>query len=441
MPARPADDSSASDSVPFAPTPRRRFLRRTLGVAAGAIVASVGGLTADAWASMGANPAGARLERIRRSPNYVGGRFRNTVAAQERIDAGMVREWLGGDAVRSPVGPVPTVAVSAAEAARPSTETAVRWLGHATLLVEIGGRRLLTDPLFGERAGPGRLLGPARFSAPPLARADLPPLDAVVITHDHYDHLSEPTIRALADRVPRFVVPLGVGAHLERWGVAPDRITELDWWESADVGGVTVTATPARHFSGRGLRNRDSTLWCGYALSAPALGDRPAARLYLGGDSGYGPHFAEIGARLGPFDLALVEIGAYNRRWPDVHMGPEQAVRAVRDVRAAAMLPVHWATYTLALHGWTEPGERVIVAAAAAGVPLVLPRPGARVAVGEAAPVARWWPPVPWQTAAESPIVSSGTVPPGSGSPGSGSPGSGSPGSGSPGSGSPDAAP
>lgn len=223
-----------------------------------------------------------------------------------------------------------------------------------------------------------------------------------MFSHDHYDHLSAATVRALADRVPHFLAPLGLGAHLERWGVAPERITELDWWEATDVGGVTVTATPARHFSGRSLGDRDATLWTGYAFTTPG------ARLWYSGDGGYGPHFSEIGARLGPFDLALVEIGAYDRRWRDVHMGPEQAVKAVQDVRASAMLPIHWATYNLAFHGWTEPGERVLVAAQAAGVPLTLPLPGARVELGALPPAVRWWPEIPWQTAEEAPIVSSG---------------------------------
>ncbi len=400
------------------PTPRRRFLRRTVGAVGVAALAGAGGLAADAWTSLGATPEGARLARMQASPNWRSGRFRNALPVRNQMGGSMMRDWITGDAVTTPTAPVPAVPVSAAEAAVASAETAVRWLGHNTVLIEIGGRRLLTDPLFDERAGPGRYLGPGRFFAPPLARADLPPLDAVLVTHDHYDHLSESTVRALAARVPRWIVPLGVGAHLERWGVPSGRITELDWWEATDVGGVNVTATPARHFSGRGVRGRDGTLWCGYAMYSGdgVYGeDVGAARIWLSGDGGYGPHFREIGERLGPFDLALVEIGAYDRRWPDVHMGPEQAVQAVRDVRAAAMLPVHWATYNLAFHGWTEPGERTLVAAGEAGLPLLLPLPGARTVVG--APVAapaRWWPAgVAWQTADEAPIVSSSDLPPG----------------------------
>lgn len=383
--------------------PRRRFLRRTLGIVGVAAVAGLTGVAVDAVPAMGANASGARLARMRRSPHYVNGRFRTPLSVKVQVDPDLFVDQVRRADVGRPRVPVPYAAVSRSEAALPAAVdgAAVRWLGHATLLVEIGGRRILVDPLFADRAGPGRLLGPSRFFPPPLALADLPPIDAVVITHDHYDHLSAPTIRALAARVPRFVVPLGVGAHLERWGVAPGRIAELDWWETADVGGVALTATPARHFSGRGLRNRDGTLWCGYALVTPS------ARLYLSGDSGYGPHFGEIGARLGPFDLACVEIGAYDRRWPDVHMGPEQAVQAAQDVRAATMLPLHWATFNLAFHGWTEPGERVLVAAEAAGAALTLPRPGARIALGALPPPAQWWPDVAWQTADEAPIVSS----------------------------------
>lgn len=389
---------------PYSPMPRRRFLRRTLGLAGAAVTVGLVGVATDAVPAMGARAGGPRLARMRRSPQYRDGRFRNPLPVRTEVGADGLREWVRNSAIRTPTSAVPFVPVSREEAARPPTTrgAALRWLGHATLLIEVGGRRLLTDPLFNDRAGPGRLVGPARFFPPPLALADLPEIDAILLTHDHYDHLSAATLRILAGRVPRFLAPLGVGAHLERWGVAPERITELDWWESTDIGGVAVTATPARHFSGRGIHDRDATLWCGYAVASTD------ARLWLSGDGGYGPHFREIGTRLGPFDLALVEIGAYDRRWRDVHLGPEQAVQAVQDVGAAAMLPIHWATFNLAFHGWTEPGERVLVAAEGAGVPLSLPLAGARVELGALAPAERWWPENPWKTAEEEPVVSSG---------------------------------
>ena len=209
-------------------------------------------------------------------------------------------------------------------------------------------------------------------------------------------------MQALAARGMRLVVPLGVGAHLRAWGVPERDVTELDWWEATAVRGLTVTATPARHFSGRGLDDRDRTLWAGWAVAGPAH------RAFYSGDTALHEEFAEIGRRLGPFDLTMIETGAYDALWADVHLGPEQAVLAHRLVRGDVLLPVHWGLFDLALHGWTEPIERVLVAARAAGVRVAAPRPGGMVEPDALAPVERWWPKVPWKTAADVPIVSSG---------------------------------
>jgi L-ascorbate metabolism protein UlaG (beta-lactamase superfamily) len=227
-------------------------------------------------------------------------------------------------------------------------------------------------------------------------------VDAVVISHDHYDHLDVPTVKALAARGARWVVPLGVGAHLRAWGVPDARITELDWWEAARVGDLTLTATPARHFSGRGLGDADRTLWAGWAIAGPAH------RVFYSGDTALHEEFAEIGRRLGPFDLTMIESGAYDALWADVHLGPEQAVLAHRQVRGAVMLPVHWGLFDLALHGWTEPIERVLVAAERAGVRVASPRPGGMVEPAALGPAERWWPAVPWRTVEEAPAWSSG---------------------------------
>ena len=202
--------------------------------------------------------------------------------------------------------------------------------------------------------------------------------------------------------MPLFIVPLGLGAHLEYWGVSPERIVELDWWERLEVGGVEVVCAPARHFSGRAMIDRDATLWAGWAFLGQ---DR---RVFFSGDTGMFPGFAEIGARLGPFDVTMMEVGAYNADWPDVHMGPEQAVEAHRMVRGELMLPIHWGTFNLAFHSWVEPVERLLAAAEQAGVQVAVPRPGQSLTLAPPPDVERWWPRTPWQTAEEAPVISTG---------------------------------
>jgi L-ascorbate metabolism protein UlaG (beta-lactamase superfamily) len=221
-----------------------------------------------------------------------------------------------------------------------------------------------------------------------------------VISHDHYDHLDMGTVRALAAKGTRFLVPLGIGARLEGWGVPLAQIRELDWWQSDTVGTLTITSTPSRHFSGRWVNDRDRTLWGGWAFAAPRH------RVYYSGDTALLDEMEAIGTRLGPFDIAMIEIGEYDAMWSDVHLGPEQAVRASRLVRGAIMLPVHWATFDLALHSWTEPIERVLVAAQKEGVTVATPVPGGSVEPGVSVPNTRWWPNVEWKTVEEAPAFS-----------------------------------
>ncbi|MEE7560304.1 hydrolase, partial [Xanthomonas sp. Kuri4-2] len=231
----------------------------------------------------------------------------------------------------------------------------------------------LTDPVFAERASPVPFAGPRRFHAPPIALEELPPLAGVILSHNHYDHLDRASLRRLADRVGVFVAPLGVGDLLVRWGVDAAKVRQLDWWQSLTVGGLTLTAAPAQHFSGRGWFDSGRALWASWAIQHRDL------KLFFSGDSGYFDGFRAIGERLGPFDLTLMENGAYDRRWPHVHMQPEQSLQAHRDVRGRALLPIHNGTFDLALHPWYEPFERISALARAAGVPLLTPRMGARV--------------------------------------------------------------
>jgi len=378
---------------------------KVLGVLAIVGVIVIVGIVTSAGDAPGASPTGKRLERIQTSAQWKGSSFDNRL---ERVDGSvgkMMRQWIfGGSDYRLPDEPIVIVKTAAKlfETA-PSSGLRVTWLGHSTLLIEIDGSRLLVDPVWGERTSPFTWMGPERFFAPPLALEDLPDLDGVIISHDHYDHLDYPTVRRMRDLDVPWIVPLGVGAHLERWGLPRERIVELDWWESTRVKDLTITCTPARHFSGRAVlfTDQNATLWAGWALNGPTH------RVFYSGDTAMQDEFIEIGEKLGPFDLTLIESGAYNALWADVHLGPEQAVRAHQLVRGRVMLPVHWGLFNLALHGWTEPIERILAAAKLAGVKVVMPPPGGTVEPETAGEVTPWWPTRPWETGAAAPVQSS----------------------------------
>jgi L-ascorbate metabolism protein UlaG (beta-lactamase superfamily) len=349
-------------------------------VAAG-LAALVSALALLAWTStghfeaFGANPEGDRLRRMQSSPRFREGTFSNASGASElaaRPGWSTAQEFLFGQQQRTPPGPLPMARDTAQLLSQPpQSGLRVTWLGHSTLLVEIDGTRLLLDPVWGERASPSSLVGPKRFHAPPLALEQLPEVDAIVLSHDHYDHLDMSTIRALASRKVPFYAPLGLGAHLERWGVPPERVVELDWWQEVSLpSGLRLVATPAQHFSGRSLTDRNRTLWASWTL----LGLRH--RVFFSGDTGLAPEFPEIGQRYGPFDLTMFEVGAYHPSWGGIHLGPQQALVAHEQVRGRRMLPVHWGTFVLAMHAWDEPAETLAQGARARGIELVTPRLG-----------------------------------------------------------------
>lgn len=330
------------------------------------------------------------------------GRFLNTPPSrQPHIGRMLAALWRERGFVTRPADPVPIVRRRASDFATPPRDgLRVTWLGHSTALVEIEGQRLLIDPVWAERASPFGSVGPRRFHPPPLPLDELPELDVVLLSHDHYDHLDHHVVRVLSARGLRFVVPTGVAARLRRWGVPASQLLERDWWEDLHLGGLRIVATPARHFSGRAwhLQDRDRSLWCGYAI----LG--ATRRLYYAGDTSYFSGFAEVAEAFGGFDATMIEIGAYSQAWPDVHIGPEAAARAVRDARGGTFLPVHWGTFDLSFHGWTEPIERAIVAAAHEAVPIAVLRPGGQWSPRDGATVDRWWPALPWRSAEQYPV-------------------------------------
>jgi L-ascorbate metabolism protein UlaG (beta-lactamase superfamily) len=244
---------------------------------------------------------------------------------------------------------------------------------------------VLVDPVWGFRVSPSPVFGPTRLHSVPVPLEDLPPVDAVLISHDHYDHLDLPTVQRLLElQTAPFVVPLGIGEHLRKWGVPENRIVELDWNASTTIGALTLTCTEARHFSGRFFA-RDTTLWASWVVAGPAH------RVFFGGDTGYTPAFAEIGARLGPFDLTLLPVGAYNDAWHAIHMDPDEAMRAHGDLGGRVFLPIHWATFNLAFHRWAEPVQRVLTAAKRVGAQIVVPRPGERIDVLDPPELVDWW--------------------------------------------------
>ena len=283
-----------------------------------------------------------------------------------------------------PAGAVPVQALSAEALAAAPLHSLYR-LGHSTLLIKLANGWWLTDPVFSERASPVQWAGPKRFHAPPIALEDLPPLRGVLLSHDHYDHLDHATIQYLAERAQVFLTPLGVGDRLIAWGVAPERVRQFDWWQEAEIDGVRFAATPAQHFSGRGLRDGNRTLWASWVVLDQGL------RLFFSGDTGYHAGFREIGERYGPFDVTFLETGAYNAQWAYVHMQPEETVQAHRDLRGRWLMPIHNGTFDLAMHTWDEPFERVAVLASQAGIPLATPQMGERLDLRAPHPGRAWW--------------------------------------------------
>ncbi len=370
-----------------------------VALALGVVVA---GVVVDAWPALGTKPRDARLERIEKSPHYRGGKFVDTLPRSEPDLAAVSLRWFKGVADSQPAVPLPVLFRHATEFdPPPESSLRITWFGHSSLLVEIEGKRLLLDPVWSERCSPTRFMGPKRFHPVPIALGALPKIDAVAISHDHYDHLDYATVLELAKQDPMFFVPLGVGAHLEYWGIARKRIVELDWWQEAALGALRLVATPARHFSGRGLGS-DKTLWSGWAIIGAER------RVYYSGDTAMFEAFKQIGERLGPFDATMIESGAYDAMWADVHLGPEQAVAAHQLVRGRVLFPVHWGTFDLALHTWVEPMERVLAAAKLANVTVVSPRPGQSIDPFFPPSPQPWWPKVKWKTSSEAPVVSSG---------------------------------
>ncbi len=282
---------------------------------------------------------------------------------------------------------LPVQKLDSAQVTNYKGDTRLFWYGHSAFLLQTEGLNFLIDPMFGNVAAPHPWLGENRFNKQmPLAIAQLPKIDAVIISHDHYDHLDFDSIKKLKDKVDHYFVPLGVGVHLEAWGIASNQITELDWWQESKYKGIQFICTPAQHFSGRKFNNRQGTLWASWVINTSI------DTIFFSGDSGYGDHFKDIGKKYGPFDFAMMECGQYNEMWSEIHMMPEETAQAGIDIQARKLMPIHWGSFKLALHSWTDPVVRVGKKAEALKLPLVIPKIGEAIMVKDSVELSStWW--------------------------------------------------
>ncbi|WP_420577258.1 MBL fold metallo-hydrolase [Ekhidna sp.] len=342
---------------------------------------------------IGGKPSGERLERMKQAPNYTDGKFENTVETKIEMTWATIRKSLGhylfsDKTFKNPQKPILVKPFDALAFDQiPDDSIAFTWFGHSTILMRINGITILADPVIkGKRASMFTFMGPERFDYTDHISVDeLPQIDVVILSHDHYDHLDYPTIKVLKEKVNRFYLPLGVGAHFEEWGVPAENITELNWWDEIEFKGLKLAFTPTRHFSGRGFGDRFSTLWGSWVI----IGQNK--RLYFSGDSGYFPGFKEIGEKYGPFDLTFMECGAYNEGWSEIHMFPEETAQAHLDVNGKLLMPIHWGKFDLSLHPWKESVNRLSQKAQEEGIRLFTPEVGQMVSLSDSSDLDRWW--------------------------------------------------
>ncbi|QKE73849.1 MBL fold metallo-hydrolase [Arthrobacter citreus] len=332
-----------------------------------------------------------QMETFQTLDHYEKGKFINQVPTSMSMDfktnISMIRDFAKKSPNRKPKDGIPMEKIDATAFYSKNKDAKITWFGHSALLIEIEGKTILVDPMFGNAPTPFPQFGGKRYSGGlPIEISELPKIDAVILSHDHYDHLDYGTIKKIKQKVNRFIVPLGVGSHLVSWGVPKENISEHNWWEEFKFEHLTLACTPARHFSGRSLTDRNSTLWCSWVI----IGEK--TKIYFSGDSGYAPHFKEIGEKYGPFDLALMECGQYDKRWSAIHMLPEETVKAFIDVKGEVLVPIHFGAFTLAFHDWNDPIERAVKAAKENGVKYSTPKIGETInlSTGEF-PNSIWW--------------------------------------------------
>ncbi|GAB3940074.1 MBL fold metallo-hydrolase [Spirosoma harenae] len=365
----------------------KRFRTIMLAIVIIILVLLAGTLIFMQQSPFGKDPAEARLERIKQSPNYKDGAFQNlepTAVLREGASY-YATIWDNLNKPKDNVPPRPLPSIKTDLKALSDEKPTIVWFGHSSYLIKSQGVTILIDPVFSGHASPVSFFGSAYAGTNTYGVDEMPDIDYLIISHDHYDHLDYPTVSKLIPKVKKIYTGLGVGAHLERWGAKPEQIVEFDWWEHQSVApDIDLTAAPARHFSGRSFA-RGRTLWTAFVLKLHGY------NLFLGGDSGYGKHFQTIGDKYGPFDLAILECGQYGRDWPNIHMFPEEVITAAQDLRARTLLPVHWAKFSLAMHPWNEPIKRLMKQAERGGFDVTTPQIGEPVVLNASYPRTVWW--------------------------------------------------
>lgn len=339
----------------------------------------------------GKDPSAEQKAKFEQLPHYQEGKFQNLIPTSLDMDfwkaVRMLPKIFKSNPDSKPDFKIPVMKVDSLELVQAYEPARLVWFGHSAFLLQLDGKNILLDPMFGEVPAPHPLLGRKRYSNElPIEIEKLPTIDLVIFSHDHYDHLDYGSVQKLKDKTKKFLTPLGVGSHLQHWGVNEDKIQEMDWWEETVYEDLLLAFTPSRHFSGRGLTNRFSTLWGSWVIKGSQ------ENIYFSGDSGYGSHFKSIGEKYGPFDFAMLECGQYNENWKEIHMMPEETAQAGVDLGAKVIMPIHWGAFTLAMHSWTDPVERILAKGKELEIPIFIPKIGEQVIIQEEMTIQEhWW--------------------------------------------------
>ncbi|WP_211333205.1 MBL fold metallo-hydrolase [Maribacter vaceletii] len=369
-----------------------KFFKRMLaGIGITLIVIGIGiTLFVNLSPEFGGSPSKEQKEKFAASSNYKKGTFINLGDVKMNMNFSnftkMLKLYFSPQPNTIPKKDITVQKIDSVAIVDYKEQTRLVWFGHSTFLLQMNTKNILIDPMFGKVPAPHPLLGNNRFSKElPIEIEKLPKIDAVILSHDHYDHLDYGSIQKLKGKVSHFYTPLGVGAHLQAWGIPKENITELDWWQENTLDDLKLVCTPAQHFSGRGLNDRGTTLWSSWVIQSST------ENIFFSGDSGYGPHFKEIGTKYGPFDIGLLECGQYNKLWSEIHMMPEETAQAGIDIKAKTIMPIHWGAFKLAMHSWTDPVERILNKANELKINTIVPQIGEPIYLKENPKNSLWW--------------------------------------------------